>query len=151
MNTDHKLQDTLNSDGITMDNALAYAIAHKFGDLSDFNELCSSKAKVSIFSFTEGFSSSEMVEFYHAHKNSLLKHLRAHSQSNGYICGFDWVDSAMIDKGYDRDETARAMYEGLIDGVAPTNAHIDIVTIIVHLAAESLIEAHQEQIALADA
>lgn len=137
------LHDTLNSDDISMDNVLAYAIANKFNGLEGFNKLCSATTIVSVSSTTEGFSEREVVDFYHTYKPSLLKYLRWHSRASDYICGFDWADSAMQSKGHDRDETARAMYEGLIEGVEPSRAHVDIATIIVHLAVDSLIDAHQ--------
>ena len=139
--SNNTLQATLCSGNIEMDNVLAYAIAHEFGTLSAFDEVCKKRAVVHIFSDTEGLHE---VDFYHKFKPSLLKHLRAHSLDNGYSCGFDWVDSAMSSKGYDRDETARALYEELIEGVKPTKAHCDISEIIVHLATEMLIAAHQE-------
>ena len=145
-NSSITLQDTLNSDAISMDNVLAYAIANKFNGLAGFNELCSSETRVTIFSFTKGFSDKEVVDFYHAYKPSLLKHLRYHSRENGYSCGFDWAESGMQSKGHDRDETARAMYEGLIKDSEPSAAHFDIATIIVHLAVDALIDAHQDNI-----
>lgn len=140
------LQDTLNSDAISMDNVLAYAIAQKFNGVAAFNKLCNTRTRISIFSFTEGFSESEIIEFYHAYKPSLLNYLRFHARANDYQCGFHWAESAMQSKGYNADDTARAMYEGLIEGGTPTAAHIELATQLVHLAAESLIDAHQEQI-----
>ena len=145
------LQDTLDSDAISMDNLLAYAIANKFNGLANFNKVCSSPTRVTVFSFTKGFSDSEVVDFYHAYKPSLLKYLRWHSRENGYKCGFDWAESAMQSKGHDRDETARAMYESLLKDTAPTAAHVDIATIIVHLAVDALIDTHQDNILIAAA
>lgn len=139
----NNLKNTLKSN-INMDNILAYAIANRFGGLSNFDEMCSTDEDLRINRNTKGFSQDEVVAFYHKYKPSLLNYLTVHSKNNGYICGFDWVDSAMTCSGYDRDDIAAAMYEGLIDDVKPSNAHIELAVIVVEIAVNSIIEAHQE-------
>ncbi len=140
------IQNTLSNADWIMSDSVAYGIADIFGGVEGFNSYCEQQMRLIICHETKGFSDEECVVFYDQHKLSLLNFVRSYARSNDYNCGFDWIDEYMSNEGFNRDETVEAMYKTNLTHPRDVIAHMALSILVVRLAGQELVNAHQSAI-----